>query len=76
MVDEILIKPFFDYKGANITGNAPNTSEAATRVMGFMVQSVVSRFKQFAHIVFVRCAAGNIRSFGVMRRSDTKSFES
>lgn len=30
MLDEIHIKPFFDYKGGNIAGMAQNSPEAAT----------------------------------------------
>lgn len=60
MVDEIHIKPFFDYKGGNITGIAQNTHEAATSAMVFMVQSVASSFKEVAHIVPLRGATGNI----------------
>lgn len=60
MVDEIHIKPFFDYKGGNITGIAQNASEAATSAMVFMVQSVASSFKEVAHIVPLRGATGNI----------------
>lgn len=58
MLDEIHIKPFFDYKGGNIAGIAQNSPEAATSAMVFMVQSICCNFKEVAHIVPVRGATG------------------
>lgn len=51
MVDEIHIKPYFDYKGGNITGAAINRNEAANCALVFMVRSVTCKFKEVAHIV-------------------------
>ncbi|XP_065298429.1 uncharacterized protein [Dermacentor albipictus] len=56
MVDEIHIKPYFDYKGGNITGAALNSSAAATSALVFMVQSILCQFKEVAHIVPVQRA--------------------
>ncbi|KAH9384172.1 hypothetical protein HPB48_026165 [Haemaphysalis longicornis] len=58
MVDEIHIKPFFDYKGGNITGAAHNSKEPANSALVFMVQSLAGTFKEVAHIVPVRGADG------------------
>ncbi|XP_077551220.1 LOW QUALITY PROTEIN: uncharacterized protein LOC144164833 [Haemaphysalis longicornis] len=58
MVDEIHMKPFFEYKGGNITGIAHNSPEAANSALVFMVQSLTSKFKEVAHIVPVRSADG------------------
>ncbi|KAH8028420.1 hypothetical protein HPB51_016533 [Rhipicephalus microplus] len=51
MVDEIHIKPYFDYKGGNITGAAFNSVEAANCALIFMVRSLTCKFKEVAHIV-------------------------
>lgn len=51
MVDEIHIKPYFDYKGGNITGAALNSVEAANCALVFMVRSLTCKFKEVAHIV-------------------------
>lgn len=58
MVDEIHIKPYFDYKGGNITGAALNSSEVASSAFVFMVQGVACSFKEVAHIVPVHKADG------------------
>ena len=51
MVDEIHIKPCFDYKGGNIVGSAFDTSEAASSAYVFMVSSIMSEFKDVVHII-------------------------
>ncbi|XP_042146182.1 uncharacterized protein LOC121835767, partial [Ixodes scapularis] len=56
MVDEVHIKPFFDYKGGNITGVALNSTEPANSAFVFMLQSITSNFKEVAHIVPVHRA--------------------
>lgn len=43
MVDEIHIKPYFDYKGGNIVGAAYNCGEAATSAFVFMINSIMSK---------------------------------
>ncbi|KAH8038355.1 hypothetical protein HPB51_001138 [Rhipicephalus microplus] len=58
MVDEIHMKPFFEYRGGNITGTAHNSPEAANSALVFMVQSLTSKFKEVAHIVPVCSADG------------------
>ncbi|KAG0418176.1 hypothetical protein HPB47_005071, partial [Ixodes persulcatus] len=55
-VDEVHIKPFFDYKGGNITGVALNSTEPANSAFVFMLQSITSNFKEVAHIVPVHRA--------------------
>ncbi|KAG0414382.1 hypothetical protein HPB47_008449 [Ixodes persulcatus] len=51
MVDEIHIKPFLDYKGGSTTDVAPNSTEVASSVLVFTVQSLTCQFKEVAHIV-------------------------
>lgn len=51
MVDEIHLKPFFDYKGGNIAGIALNNAEAANSAFVFMVHSLMCKFEEVAHIV-------------------------
>ncbi|GBM25571.1 hypothetical protein AVEN_272562-1 [Araneus ventricosus] len=51
MIDEIHIKPFLDYKGGNIVGMAYNSSNLATSVQVFMLQSLFSPYKDVIHIV-------------------------
>lgn len=54
MLDEIHIKPCLDYKGGNICGAAVNSNEVATSVHVFMIQSLLSSFKEVAHILPVK----------------------
>ncbi|KAH7960325.1 hypothetical protein HPB49_018722 [Dermacentor silvarum] len=51
MVDEIYIKPYFDYKGGNIVGSEANSQEAATTAHVSMVQSLLSSSKDVLHIL-------------------------
>lgn len=51
MVDEIHIKPFFEYKGGNIAGVAANSGQAANSAFVFMVHSLMNKFKEVVHIV-------------------------
>lgn len=55
MVDEIHIKPFFDYVGGNVVGAAFDTSEAATSAYVFMVGSIKSGYKDVVHIIPAKC---------------------
>ncbi|XP_066958187.1 uncharacterized protein [Macrobrachium rosenbergii] len=55
MVDEIHLKPYFDYKGGNIVGSAFDSSEAATSAFVFMLNSVRSKFKDVVHIIPTKC---------------------
>jgi hypothetical protein len=54
MIDEIYLKPYLDYKGGNILGVAQNSEEAATTAHVFMVQSLLSSFKDVVHILPVK----------------------
>ncbi|KAH8018464.1 hypothetical protein HPB51_007018 [Rhipicephalus microplus] len=47
-----------DYKGGNICGAAVNSNEAATSVHVFMIQSLLSAFKEVAHILPVKALQG------------------
>lgn len=51
MVDEIHIKPYFDYKAGSIVGSAANSEEAATTAHVFMLQSLLSSNKDVLHIL-------------------------
>lgn len=51
MVDEIHIKPSYDYKGGNIVGAAYNSAEAATSAFVFMINSLKSKFKDVVHMI-------------------------
>lgn len=51
MVDEIHLKPLFDYKGGNIAGIALNNAQAANSAFVFMVHSLMCKFKEVAHII-------------------------
>lgn len=54
MIDEIHIKPYFDYKGGSVVGSAFDTSEAAKSAFVFMVSSLCSKFKDVVHILPTR----------------------
>ena len=40
LIDEIHLKPYFDYKGGNIVGLANNTNEVATSAFASMFSGV------------------------------------
>ena len=49
-LDEMHLKPFFDYKGGTIIGSAFNSGSATTSAFAFMVCSLFSSYKD-AHIL-------------------------
>ena len=51
LIDEIHLKPFFDYKGGTIAGVAFNSSEAAKSAFVFMISSVFSACKDVVHVL-------------------------
>lgn len=51
MLDEIHLKPYYDYKGGSVVGAAINNKTAATSAFVFMVSSVLSTFKDVVHIL-------------------------
>ena len=51
LVDEIHLKPFFDFKGGNITGPALNSKEAAKLAFTFMISSIFSSYKDVVYIL-------------------------
>ena len=55
LVDEIHLKPYFDYKGGNIVGLSDNTNEAATSAFVFMLSSVFSQYKDVVHAMPTKC---------------------
>ena len=50
LIDEIHLKPYFDYKGGHVVGLANNTNEVATSVFAFMPSSVLSNYKDVIYI--------------------------
>ena len=44
LIDEIHLKPYFDYIGCNVVGLANNTDEVATSAFAFMLSSVLSNY--------------------------------
>nr|XP_054921687.1 uncharacterized protein LOC129382187 [Dermacentor andersoni] len=51
MIDEIHIKPYFDYKGGTIVGSSVHSTEPATTAHVLMVQSLLSANKDVIHIL-------------------------
>jgi hypothetical protein len=51
MVDEIHIKPYMDYKGGNLVGSAYDSQNLATTAHVFMIQSLLSPFKDVVQIL-------------------------
>jgi hypothetical protein len=51
MVDESHIKPYMDYKGGNLVGSAYDSQNLATTAHVFMIQSLLSSFKDVVHIL-------------------------
>lgn len=54
------LKPYFDYKGGNITGVAFNNENAATSSFVFMFESMQSKFKEVAHVLPIQKIDGVI----------------
>ncbi|KAJ3661688.1 hypothetical protein Zmor_006075 [Zophobas morio] len=54
MLDEVHLKPYMDYKGGNIVGQAYNSLDAATSAFVFMIRSITSNYKDVAHILPVK----------------------
>lgn len=54
MVDEIYLKPYLDYKGGDIVWMAYNCKNTVTTAFVFMVQSILSSFKEVIQIVLVK----------------------
>ena len=60
LVDEIHLKPYFDYKGGNIAGLSDNSNKAATSAFAFMLSSVFSQYKNVVHVPTKRLKAENL----------------
>ena len=54
MIDEIHLKPYFDYAGGSVIISAFDSNEAATSAYAFMVGSVLSQFRDVVHIIPVK----------------------
>lgn len=51
MIDEIHVKPYFDYKGGSVVGSSVHSTEPATTAHVFMIQSLLSPNKDVIHIL-------------------------
>lgn len=51
MVDEIHLQQYFEYKGGCVTGSASNSAEPAKTAHVFMVQSLLSSYKDVVHVL-------------------------
>ena len=49
LIDEIHLKPYFDYNGGNVVGLANNTKEVATSTFAFMLSSVLLNYRYNAN---------------------------
>ena len=54
MMDEIHLKPYFDFKGGNIVGSAFDRTEAATSAYAFMLNSILSKYRDVVHLIPVK----------------------
>lgn len=54
MLDEIHLKPFLDYKGGSLVGFSHNNHDATTSAHVFMIQSILSPFKDVVHVLPVK----------------------
>ncbi|XP_035223260.1 LOW QUALITY PROTEIN: uncharacterized protein LOC118196010 [Stegodyphus dumicola] len=68
MIDEIHIKPYVDYKAGNIVGMAYNSENIATTAHVFMIQSLLSNFKEVIQIIPVKNITAEIL-FNFVRRA-------
>ena len=67
LIDEIHLKPYFDYKGGNVVGLANNTNEVATSAFAFMFSCVLSNYKDVIHMMPTKCLkAENL--FNIIKR--------
>ncbi|GFV54217.1 transposable element P transposase [Trichonephila clavipes] len=68
MLDEIHLKPYLDFKGGNILGITYNSEQAATSAYVFMIQSLLSPFKEVVHIMPVKKIDGE-KLFAVVKKT-------
>ena len=67
LVDEIHLKPYFDYKGGNIVGLSDNSNEVATSAFAFKLSSVFSQDKDIVYVMSTkRLKAENL--FDIVKR--------
>ena len=55
LIDEIHLKPYFDYKCSSVVGLANNTNEVAASAFAFMLSCVLSNYKDIIHIMPTKC---------------------
>nr|XP_042912929.1 uncharacterized protein LOC122272950 [Parasteatoda tepidariorum] len=68
MLDEIHLKPYFDYKGGDIVGFAFDSEQAATSAHTFMISSLCSNYKDVAHILPVKSITADIL-FSIIKKT-------
>ncbi|KFM67178.1 hypothetical protein X975_10400, partial [Stegodyphus mimosarum] len=54
MMDEIHLKPFYDFNGGNIVGSAYDSEFAASSAYTFRIRSLLSSYKDVAHILPIK----------------------
>ncbi|XP_077549860.1 uncharacterized protein LOC144162976 [Haemaphysalis longicornis] len=59
MLDEIHLQQFFEFKGGCLTGSAAHSAEPAKTAHVFMVQSLLSTYKDVVHILPVTRISAN-----------------
>lgn len=59
MVDEIHLKSYMDFKGGNMVGAAFNMASCATSACVFMINSLLSPYKEVVHILPVKTLQAN-----------------
>ncbi|GFX92633.1 transposable element P transposase [Trichonephila clavipes] len=69
MLDEIHLKSYLDFKGGNILGMAYNSEQAATSAYVFMIQSLLSPFKEVVHIMPVKKKIDGEKLFAVVKKT-------
>lgn len=55
LLDEIHVKPYFDYNGGNTHGIADISNASATSYFAFMISSVFLGYKDVMHIMPNKC---------------------
>ena len=54
-VNEIHLKPYFDYKSDDIVGSSDKSNEVATIAFALMLSSVISQYKDAVLVMQTKC---------------------
>ena len=68
LVDEIHLKPFFDYQDGNIVGNAFDSKDAANSAFAFMINSLFSSYQDVVHIL-LSCKLSSDVLYSLIRKT-------